>query len=145
MMKKHRTDFPSPSQKKFEEATERAQRTLDMAEKALEGHPIPHKAVIVSKDKAYRDASRAALADRSDYEIVAVDPDEAIEPVLKGSVNVVFLLDYNERHLEALSKCVAKKVIAVASEDDTQRAWLHDLRAIVVKTPLSPEMMKLAF
>lgn len=138
-------DMPSLAQKKFDESVERAGQTVEAAQRAIEGHPIPQKAVVVSDDPAYRAAACSYLRERGDYEIVAVDPSEDLNAILNGSMNVVFLISYDQRHLEALGKNLSKKIIAVAPKDEALLGRLRDMRAVVVTSPLSPEMLQIAF
>ena len=138
-------DVPSLAQKRFDESVERAGQTVEAAQRVIEGHPIPQKAVVVCDDAAYRAEACSHLRDRGDYEIVAVDPSEDLNAILAGSMNVVFLISYGEKHLDALGKNLSKKIIAVAPKDEALLGRLRDMRAVVVTSPLSPEMLKIAF
>lgn len=145
MDRKSKSEICSLAQKRFDESYERAEQGVEAAKKAIAGHPVPQKAVVVADDPGYRAEAYSALSDRPEYEIVTLDSAEDLEAALKGSLNVVFLLSYGQKHLEALEKSLVKKVVAVAPKDEALLQKLREMRAVVVTSPLSPEMLRIAF
>lgn len=133
------------AQKRFDQSFEAAERAVEEAKKAIAGHPVPQKAVIVSDDAGYRAEAYSALSDRPEYEIVTLESSEDLEVTLKGSLNIVFLLSFGAKHLDALEKNLIKKVVAVAPKGDALLQRLRDMRAVIVTSPLSPEMLRIAF
>ena len=134
---------------KLKESFDRAAQTCEVAQKMIDGQGYSENVIVVHDDPVYRDEAEKMLRETGRQNVHTFHAQEDLEKALKGNVNVVFLMSFSRNQLETLRKFGVKKLVAVSPSMDSEEYGefheaLVDMRAVILKTPLSPEMLNIA-